>query len=126
MMVKLNSDEEKELTHFVKDWLKVHGYSQKDLATNLNINSSRTSEIIKKIKELHKKGGFFNVAKKLIEIEQKWVSKSAHIKNIRKENELNNQKIYSEKSSKSYSQLDIDYKVDIDLLMDKMEKDFNE
>ena len=74
MMVKLNSDEEKELTHFVKDWLKVHGYSQKDLATNLNINSSRTSEIIKKIKELHKKGGFFNVAKKLIEIEQKWVS----------------------------------------------------
>tara|TARA_Y100001954_G_C15676110_1_gene535280 strand:+ start:576 stop:956 length:381 start_codon:yes stop_codon:yes gene_type:complete len=126
MMVKLNSDEEKELTHFVKDWLKVHGYSQKDLATNLNINSSRTSEIIKKIKELHKKGGFFNVAKKLIEIEQKWVSKSAQIKNISEENELNNQKIYSEKSSKSYSQLDIDYKVDIDLLMDKMEKDFNE
>ena len=126
MMVKLNSDEEKELTHFVKDWLKVHGYSQKDLATNLNINSSRTSEIIKKIKELHKKGGFFNVAKKLIEIEQKWVSKSAQIKNISEENELNNQKIYSEKSSNSYSQLDIDYKVDIDLLMDKMEKDFNE
>ena len=126
MMVKLNSDEEKELTHFVKDWLKVHGYSQKDLATNLNINSSRTSEIIKKIKELHKKGGFFNVAKKLIEIEQKWVSKSAQIKNISEENELNNQKIYSEKSSKSYSQLDIDYKVDIDLLMDKMEKDFKE
>ena len=126
MMVKLNSDEEKELTHFVKDWLKVHGYSQKDLATNLNINSSRTSEIIKKIKELHKKGGFFNVAKKLIEIEQKWVSKSAQIKNISEENELNNQKIYSEKSSKSYSQLDKDYKVDIDLLMDKMEKDFKE
>ena len=126
MMVKLNSDEEKELTLFVKDWLKVHGYSQKDLATNLNINSSRTSEIIKKIKELHKKGGFFNVAKKLIEIEQKWVIKSAQIKNISEENELNNKKIYSEKSSKSYSQLDIDYKVDIDLLMDKMEKDFNE
>ena len=125
-MVKLNSDEEKELTHFVKDWLKVHGYSQKDLATNLNINSSRTSEIIKKIKELHKKGGFFNVAKKLIEIEQKWVSKSAQIKNISEENELNNQKIYSENLSKSYSQLDLDYKVDIDLLMDKMEKDFNE
>ena len=125
-MVKLNSEEEKELTHFIKDWLKVHGYSQKDLATNLNINSSRTSEIIKKIKELHKKGGLFNVAKKLIEIEQKWINKSGSIKNIKIKSEINNQEIHSEKSSKSYSQLDIDYKVDIDLLIDKMEKDFND
>ena len=125
-MVKLNSEEEKELTHFIKDWLKVHGYSQKDLATNLNINSSRTSEIIKKIKELHKKGGLFNVAKKLIEIEQKWISKSLPLKNVNEKNEINNQENLSEKSSKSYSQLDLDYKVDIDLLFDKMEKDFND
>jgi len=125
-MVKLNSEEEKELTHFIKDWLKVHGYSQKDLATNLNINSSRTSEIIKKIKELHKKGGLFNVAKKLIEIEQKWINKSGSIKNIKIKSEINNQEIHSEKSSKSYSQLDIDYKVDIDLLINKMEEDFND
>ena len=125
-MVKLNSEEEKELTHFIKDWLKVHGYSQKDLATNLNINSSRTSEIIKKIKELHKKGGLFNVAKKLIEIEQKWINKSGSIKNIKIKSEINNREIHSEKSSKSYSQLDIDYKVDIDLLINKMEEDFND
>ena len=125
-MVKLNSEEEKELTHFIKDWLKVHGYSQKDLATNLNINSSRTSEIIKKIKELHKKGGLFNVAKKLIEIEQKWINKSGSIKNIKIKSEINNQESHSEKSSKSYSQLDIDYKVDIDLLINKMEEDFND
>ena len=125
-MVKLTSEEEKELTQFIKDWLKVHGYSQKDLATNLNINSSRTSEIIKKIKELHKKGGLFNVAKKLIEIEQKWINKSGSIKNIKIKSEINNQEIHSEKSSKSYSQLDIDYKVDIDLLINKMEEDFND
>ena len=125
-MVKLTSEEEKELTQFIKDWLKVHGYSQKDLATDLNINSSRTSEIIKKIKELHKKGGLFNVAKKLIEIEQKWINKSGSIKNIKIKSEINNQESHSEKSSKSYSQLDIDYKVDIDLLINKMEEDFND
>ena len=125
-MVKLTSEEEKELTQFIKDWLKVHGYSQKDLATDLNINSSRTSEIIKKIKELHKKGGLFNIAKKLIEIEQKWINKSGSIKNIKIKSEINNQESHSEKSSKSYSQLDIDYKVDIDLLINKMEEDFND
>ena len=125
-MIKLTSKEENELTSFIKDWLKIHGYSQKDLATNLNINSSRTSEIIKKIKDLHKKGGFFNVAKKLIEIEQKWIKNSTSIKNPNKYNHLNNQKNHSETESGSYSQLDLDYKVDIDLLMNKMEKDFKE
>ena len=125
-MIKLTSKEENELTSFIKDWLKIHGYSQKDLATNLNINSSRTSEIIKKIKDIHKKGGFFNVAKKLIEIEQKWIKNSTSIKNPNKYNHLNNQKNHSKTESGSYSQLDLDYKVDIDLLMNKMEKDFKE
>ena len=125
-MMKLTSKEENELISFIKDWLKIHGYSQKDLATNLNINSSRTSEIIKKIKDLHKKGGFFNVAKKLIEIEQKWIKNSTSLNNPNKYNHLNNQKNQSETQSGSYSQLDLDYKVDIDLLMNKMEKDFKE
>ena len=125
-MIKLTSKEENELTSFIKDWLKIHGYSQKDLATNLNINSSRTIEIIKKIKDIHKKGGFFNVAKKLIEIEQKWIKNSTSLNNPNKYNHLNNQKNQSETQSGSYSQLDLDYKVDIDLLMNKMEKDFKE
>ncbi len=125
-MMKLTSKEENELISFIKDWLKIHGYSQKDLATNLNINSSRTIEIIKKIKDLHKKGGFFNVAKKLIEIEQKWIKNSTSLNNPNKYNHLNNQKNQSETQSGSYSQLDLDYKVDIDLLMNKMEKDFKE
>ena len=76
--------------------------------------------------DLHKKGGFFNVAKKLIEIEQKWIKNSTSIKNPNKYNHLNNQKNHSETESDSYSQLDLDYKVDIDLLMNKMEKDFKE
>ena len=67
-MSKLSIQEEKELVSFIKDWLKTHGFTQKDLANELNIKSSRTSEIILKMKELYKKGGMFNIAKNLIKI----------------------------------------------------------
>ena len=73
-MSKLSIQEEKEFVSFIKDWLKSHGFTQKDLANELNIKSSRTSEIILKIKELYKKGGMFNIAKNLIKIEQKWLN----------------------------------------------------
>ena len=73
-MNKLSSQEEKELIAFVKDWLRCHGYSQKDLAAQLKIKSSRTSEIIKKLRDLHNKGGIINIAKNLIKIEQYWIS----------------------------------------------------
>ena len=74
-MSKLSQQEEKELIAFIKDWLKSHGFNQKDLANELNIKSSRTSEIALKMKELYKKGGIFNIAKNLIKIEQKWLNK---------------------------------------------------
>ena len=64
-MSKLSQQEEKELISFIKDWLKSHGFNQKDLANELNIKSSRTSEIILKMKELYRKGGIFNIAKNL-------------------------------------------------------------
>ena len=73
-MSKLSVQEEKELVSFIKDWLKTHGFTQKDFANELNIKSSRTSEIILKMKELYKKGGMFNIAKNLIKIEQKWLN----------------------------------------------------
>ena len=73
-MSKLSQQEERELISFIKDWLKSHGFSQKDLANELNIKSSRTSEIILKIKELYRKGGMFNIAKNLIRIEQNWLN----------------------------------------------------
>ena len=94
-MSKLSQQEEKELVSFVKDWLKSHGYNQKDLAYELNIKSSRTSEIIRKINELHKKGGMFNIAKNLIKIEQKWLN------DIKNDFPVNNQ-------TPPYNQLDID------------------
>ena len=94
-MSKLSTQEEKELVSFIKDWLKAHGFTQKDLANELNIKSSRTSEIILKIKDLHKKGGMFNIAKNLIKIEQKWLN---NIKNDYLET----------KQTQPYNQLDID------------------
>ena len=94
-MSKLSQKEEKELVSFIKDWLKSHGYNQKDLAYELNIKSSRTSEIILKINEFHKKGGMFNIAKNLIKIEQKWIN------DIKNDFPENNQ-------TPPYNQLDID------------------
>ena len=98
-MSKLSLQEEKELISFIKDWLKSHGLNQKDLAYKLNIKSSRTSDILLKIKELYKKGGMFNIAKNLINIEQNWLN---DIKNdIKNDNQNTNQ-------TQPYNQLDID------------------
>ncbi len=94
-MSKLSQQEEKELIAFIKDWLKAHRYNQKDLANELHIKSSRTSEIVQKLQEFYKKGGVFNIAKNLIKIEQKW---------------LNNIKTDSKETNETtpYNQLDID------------------
>ena len=94
-MSKLSIQEEKELVSFIKDWLKTHGFTQKDLANELNIKSSRTSEIILKMQEFYKKGGLFNIAKNLIKIEHKWLN---NIKNDYQET----------KQTAPYNQLDID------------------
>jgi len=94
-MNKLSQQEEKELISFIKDWLKTHGFSQKDLAYELNIKSVQMSGIILKIKEFYKKGGMFNVAKNLIKIEKNLLNA---IKNDSQET----------KQILPYNQLDID------------------
>ena len=94
-MSKLSEGEEKELISFIKDWLRSHGYTQKDLANELNIKSSRTSEITQKVREFYKKGGIFNIVKNLIKIEQHWLN------NIPTNSEGINEK-------HPYNQLDID------------------
>ena len=94
-MSKLSQQEEKELIAFIKDWLRGHGYSQKELANELNIKSSRTSEILQKVKELYRKGGIFNIAKNFIKIEQNWLNN----------NQLNSQEV---NVTHHYNQLDID------------------
>ena len=114
-MKKFSNEDEKEIMIFIKDWLKIHGYNQKDFASKLNIASSRSSEIIKKIKDLYKKGGLYNIAQKLIKIEQSWLDSENHL-DTHNHTETN-------KENKPYSQLDIDYKFDIDELVERMEKD---
>ena len=106
-MSRLSQQDEKEVVSFIKDWLKSHGFNQKDLANELEIKSSRTSEIILKIKELYKKGGMFNIAKNLIKIEQKWLN---NIKNDYRET----------KTPPPYNQLDLDS------LVKKMNQDTSE
>ena len=106
-MIKLSQQEEKKLISFIKDWLKSHGFNQKDLAYELNIKSSRTSEIIIKIKELYKKGGMFNIAKNLIKIEQNLLNNIKN--NYRDQNQ-----------SAPYNQLDIDS------LVNQINHDINE
>ena len=105
-MIRLSQQEEKELLDFIKVWLKAHGYSQKDLANELNIKSSRTSEITKKINEFYKKGGIFNIAKNLIKIEQNWLNDTQPNPEIRNE-------------THPYNQLDIDS------LVNQIKKDSN-
>ena len=120
-MNKLSSQEEKELIVFIKEWLRSHGYSQKDLAAQLKIKSSRTSEITNKLKELHKKGGIINIAKNLIKIEQHWINTKNNNNNV----DINNEEYsYLEENKRhGYNQLDLNYKLDLDELMDQMEKD---
>ena len=120
-MNKLSSKEEKELIVFIKEWLRSHGYSQKDLAEQLKIKSSRTSEIIDKLKDLHKKGGIINIAKNLIKIEQNWLSTKNS--NNNKENNNEESSYSEEKNTQGYNQLNFNYKLDLDELMDQMEKD---
>ena len=128
-MNKLSSKEEKELIVFIKDWLRSHGYSQTDLAAQLKIKSSRTSEIAKKLKDLYKKGGIISIAKNLIKIEQYWISTKNNNNNedINNNNsEENNNEGFSNSEGndkKAYNQLDLNYKLDLDKLMDQMEKD---
>ena len=120
-MNKLSLQEEKELIVFIKDWLRSHGYSQKDLAAQLKTKSSRTSEIISKLKDLHKKGGIVKVAENLIRIEQYWISTKSNNNNEENNNE---ECSYSEENKRQgYNQLDFNYKLDLDELMDQMEKD---
>ena len=94
-MSKLSPQEEKELIAFFKNWLKAHGYTQKDLANELSIKSSRTSEITQKFREFYKKGGIFNIVRNLIKIEQNWIN------NIQSNTQ-------EENNNKPYNQLDID------------------
>ena len=122
-MSKLSQREEKELMSFIKDWLKSHGYTQKDLANELNLKSSRTSEITQKVKEFYKKGGIFNIVKNLIKIEQNWLNniqaKSQEINESKPHDQLDLNSTFMD--TKPYNQLDL-----IDSVVNQINKDTGE
>ena len=122
-MSKLSQQEEKELIAFVKNWLKAYGFTQKNLANELNIKSSRTSEISQKFKELYKKGGIFNIVKNLIKIEQNWLNniqaKSQEINETQPHDQLDLNSTFME--AKPYNQLDL-----IDSVVNQINKDTSE
>ena len=113
-MSRLSQQEEKELVSFIKDWLKSHGFNQKDLANELNIKSIQMPAIILKLKEFYKKGGMFNVAKNLIKIEQNWLNNFKNVSQDRNDNA-------------PYSQLGFeDIYTDIESLNRKIHEDTNQ
>ena len=122
-MSKLSQQEEKELIAFVKNWLKAHGFTQKNLANELNIKSSRTSEISQKFKELYKKGGIFNIVKNLIKIEQNWLKNIQAKSQETNENQPFDQLDLNSKfmEAKPYNQLDL-----IDSVVNQINKDTSE
>ena len=119
-MSKLSPQEEKELIAFIKNWLKAHGYTQKDLANELSIKSSRTSEITQKFREFYKKGGIFNIVRNLIKIEQNWLnniqSNTQEENNNKRHNQLDIDSQFIE--TRTYNQLDL-----IDSIVNKIKKD---
>tara|TARA_B100000886_G_C20165158_1_gene383729 strand:+ start:28 stop:381 length:354 start_codon:yes stop_codon:yes gene_type:complete len=117
-MSKLSQQEEKELISFFKDWLKSHGFTQKDLANELNIKSDRTTEIIIKLKEFYKKGGMFNIAKNLIKIEQNWLN------NIKTDSQESND--HAPYNQLVFGDIYTDAGYDIESLNLKMNKDTSE
>ena len=122
-MSKLSQQEEKKLIAFIKSWLKAHGYTQKDLANELNLKSSRTYEITQKFKEFYKKGGIFNIAKNLIKIEQSWLNNiqdnSQELNEIKPFNQIEIDSKFI--SAQPYNQLDL-----IDSVVNKIKKDISE
>jgi len=54
-MSKLSIQEEKELISFIKDWLKFHGFTQKDLANELILNRAEPPRLFLRLKNYIKK-----------------------------------------------------------------------
>ena len=72
-MNKWNNQLEDEIIHFIKDWLKQKGKTQKDLGKILNTSSERMPAIIEIIKTNFSLGGIPKVASLLSKIDEEWV-----------------------------------------------------
>ena len=63
---------EKDLTLFIKDWLRQTGRTQSELCQSLNLPSSRMPTLIDSLKKDFSSGGIPKVANRLCEVEELW------------------------------------------------------
>ena len=71
-MKKWSDEIEAELSLLIKEWLKQHGKTQKDLKLTLGTDSERMPALIKILKKEYLLGGLPKLASKLCTIEENW------------------------------------------------------
>ncbi len=71
-MAKWSEEIEEEITLLIKDWLKQHNKTQKDLKNGLHANSERMPALLEILKKEFSQGGLHKLAAKLCEIENQW------------------------------------------------------
>ena len=73
-MLKWTKEVEEEIILLIKEWLKQHNKTQKDLRLSLNANSERMPALLEILKNDFSKGGLPTLTAKLCEIESFWVN----------------------------------------------------
>ena len=73
-MAQWSKEFEEEVVLLIKDWLKHHNKTQKDLRYGLNASSERMPILLEILKKDYSHGGVQKLAKRLSEIEDCWVS----------------------------------------------------
>ena len=67
-----SSQFEKELTLLIRDWLKQHNKSQKDLRKSFQADSERMPALLEILKKDFSKGGLQKLVKRLCDVELEW------------------------------------------------------
>ena len=103
-MSKWSERIEEEVILLIKEWLKQHNKTQKDLRLSLNASSERMSALLEVLKSDYSRGGLPSLVSKLCEVENSWT---------------NNSELVSKKS------LDADPFGQLDLLLEEIKEDCN-
>tara|TARA_B100000131_G_scaffold322800_1_gene378136 strand:+ start:721 stop:1038 length:318 start_codon:yes stop_codon:yes gene_type:complete len=74
-MFKWTPETKEEVILLIKEWLKQHNKTQKDLRLSLNANSERMHSLLEVLQKDYSKGGLPQLATKLCEIENAWLNK---------------------------------------------------
>ncbi len=103
-MAKWSEEIEAEITSLLKDWLKQHQRTQKDLKHSLKADSERMPILVNILKKDYIQGGLQKAVKRLCDVEDEW---------------------YSGNKSSSQDSKDPDPFGQLDLLLEEMKEDCN-